>query len=94
MQINKAPQSFQSISADALIVGISKNQHNVLGWDQLEFFGHPFEQWIKDGDIKTDAKLINKIPVFEPKANVKRIIFVGLDNRKTLTRMYYVKHLG
>ncbi|MGX9135708.1 leucyl aminopeptidase [Rummeliibacillus sp. JY-2-4R] len=85
MQINKAPQSFQSISADALIVGISKNQHNVPGWDQfLDFFGHPFEQWIKDGDIKTDAKSINKIPVFEPKANVKRIIFVGLDNRKTL----------
>lgn len=86
MYINKNIPNFDSVATDVLIVGVSKNQNNMANWDQfIEFFGQPIEQWIKDGDIQTTAKAITKIPVYSSKAKVKRLLFVGLGNRKTLT---------
>ncbi|HWI49881.1 MAG TPA: leucyl aminopeptidase [Rummeliibacillus sp.] len=86
MRINKELQNFESATADVLVVGVSKNQNNVPNWDRfVDFFGHPIEKWVKDGDIQTDAKAITKIPVFSSEAKIKRIVFVGLGNRKTLT---------
>lgn len=86
MLINKELQNFNSATADVLVVGVSKNQNNVANWQQfVDFFGSPIEQWIKEGDIQTDAKSITKIPVFSTQAKVKRIVFVGLGYRKMLT---------
>lgn len=86
MHIDKNVQSFESVNAEVLIVGVSRNQNNVPKWnDFLESFGHPIEQWIKEGDIQTGEKAITKIPVFSTKSKVKRLVFVGLGNRKTLT---------
>ena len=86
MLIDKSVKSFESADAEVLIVGVSKNQNNISNWDKfVEFFGQPIEQWIKDGDIQTSEKAITKIPVFTSNTKVKRFIFVGLGNRKTLT---------
>ncbi|MFJ8263297.1 leucyl aminopeptidase [Rummeliibacillus sp. NPDC094406] len=86
MLINKELQNFKSATTDVLVVGVSKNQNNVANWEQfVEFFGGPIEQWIKEGDIQTNAKAITKIPVFSAEAKVKRVVFVGLGNRKDLT---------
>ncbi|WP_397539753.1 leucyl aminopeptidase [Rummeliibacillus pycnus] len=86
MLINKELQNFKSATTDVLVVGVSKNQNNVANWEQfIEFFGGSIEQWIKEGDIQTNAKAITKIPVFSAEAKVKRVVFVGLGNRKDLT---------
>ncbi|MGG0656716.1 leucyl aminopeptidase [Rummeliibacillus pycnus] len=86
MLISKELQNFESANADVLVVGVSKNQNNVTNWNQfVDFFGQPIEQWMKDGDIQTDVKAITKIPFFSSKAKIKRIVFVGLGNRKSLT---------
>lgn len=84
MYIDKKMHTFQSVAAEVLIVGVSKNQQNVVNWDQfIELFGQPIDQWIKNGDIQTDLKVITKIPVVT--SNIKRIVFVGLGNRKNVT---------
>ncbi|MCM3317101.1 leucyl aminopeptidase [Rummeliibacillus stabekisii] len=87
MQITQEIKSFATVDSDVLIVGVSKNQENVEKWAEfVQFFGEPMEEWVKSGDIQTDTKSITKIPVFTKEAKVKRILFIGLGNRKSLSK--------
>ncbi|MGG0666598.1 leucyl aminopeptidase [Viridibacillus arvi] len=86
MNINKEGQTFQSTQSEILIVGVSKNQEQLVGWlDFVEVFGNPITEWIKEGDIATDLKKLTKIPSLIPTTQVKRILFVGLGDRKTIS---------
>lgn len=86
MNIIKEGQTFQSAQADVLVVGVSKHQEQLEGWlDFVEVFGNPITEWIKEGDIATGLKKLTKIPTFVPSTQVKRILFVGLGDRKTLS---------
>ncbi|MBK3496180.1 leucyl aminopeptidase [Viridibacillus sp. YIM B01967] len=85
MNIISEKQSFQSASAEVLVVGVSKHQEQVAGWsDFVGFFGNPITEWIKEGDIASELKRLTKIPTFAPSAKIKRILFVGLGDRKKL----------
>lgn len=87
MQITQEIKSFATVDSDVLIVGVSKNQENVEKWAEfVQFFGEPMEEWVKSGDIQTDTKSITKIPVFTKEAKVKRLLFIGLGNRKSLSK--------
>ncbi len=87
MQITQEIKSFATVDSDVLIVGVSKNQENVEKWSEfVQFFGEPMEEWMKSGDIQTDTKSITKIPVFTKEAKVKRLLFIGLGNRKSLSK--------
>ncbi|HWL22607.1 MAG TPA: leucyl aminopeptidase [Ureibacillus sp.] len=86
MNIIKETKTFETVSSELLIVGVRKNSNVVKGWDQfISFFGTPIEEWVKSGDIQTDQKKLTKLPVISSNPNVKRILFVGLGDQKTLT---------
>lgn len=77
-------QNLKTVEADILIVGVSEHQENLEGWKEFkEVYGEHHDEWLKDLDINTGVKKITKLPTTV--SNVKRILYVGLGNRKTLT---------
>ncbi len=86
MNITKKAKSFDQLTAELLIVGVRRNSDQVKGWEQfVSFFGPSVEDWLKSGDIQTEQKKLTKLPVTTSNQNVKRVLFVGLGDQKTLT---------
>ncbi|SOC41180.1 leucyl aminopeptidase [Ureibacillus acetophenoni] len=86
MKILKETKAFETVTSELLIIGVRKNSNQVKGWEQfISFFGDSFEEFIKSGDIDTGSKKLTKIPVITSNQNLKRILFVGLGDQKTLT---------
>lgn len=80
MQINKTTTTFEQLTTPVLIVGVPKTRKN---WEAFtSCFGEQVEQWIKAGDIATAEKKITKVPF---NSKVERVLFVGLDDAKSLT---------
>lgn len=78
-------KTFQEIQEEVLIVGVPEHPENLEGWNQFNDFYHPcLQDWVKAGDIQTNFKEIVILPTFE-NHSFKRILFVGLGNRKFLT---------
>ncbi|KGR78150.1 leucyl aminopeptidase [Ureibacillus manganicus] len=85
--IIKDTKTFENATSELLIVGVRKNSNQVKGWEQfISYFGTAIDEWIKSGDIETNSKKLTKIPLNTQNANLKRILFVGLGDQKTLTR--------
>ncbi|QFF99814.1 leucyl aminopeptidase [Psychrobacillus glaciei] len=77
---------FEEIQSETLVVAVSKHVENTSNWsDFLESFGAHIMDWLKSGDISSDLKKIVKVPVAN-KDGVKRILFVGIGDRKQLTQ--------
>lgn len=77
---------FNEVQSESLVVAVSKHAENTNGWnDLLEYFGTNISEWIKNGDISSKLKQIVSIPVAD-KGDVKRIIFVGVGDRKRLSQ--------
>ncbi|MEI4771733.1 leucyl aminopeptidase [Psychrobacillus sp. FJAT-51614] len=77
---------FDEVQSETLVVGVSKNVENISNWnDFLASFGTHFTDWIKSGDISSELKKVVKVPVAN-KDGVKRILFVGIGDRKQLTQ--------
>ncbi|MBQ0138499.1 MAG: leucyl aminopeptidase [Kurthia sp.] len=77
-------QQLATIEAEVLIVGVSEHQENLSGWsDFKEIYGPNLDEWIKNLDISTAVKGLTKLPT--TLKNVKRVLYVGLGQRKTLT---------
>ncbi|GGG24645.1 putative cytosol aminopeptidase [Lysinibacillus alkalisoli] len=81
MQVNKNETTFDTLTSDLLIVGAPKNRQQ---WEAFyAYFGEEINTWFKEGDISTETKKITKIPVTGK--NIKRILFVGLGDNKSLS---------
>lgn len=77
-------QALQTVEADVLVIGVSEHQDNLTNWSEFKaVFGAHHDLWLKDQDIKTSRKSITLLPTTN--INIKRILYVGLGNRKQLT---------
>ena len=85
MKISKQNTSFEQITLETLVVGVTKNMENSpLLADLTAFAGEAIPTWIQSGEISSDKKKLTKLPVQTTNRNVKRIIFVGLGDAKKL----------
>ncbi|WP_332648984.1 leucyl aminopeptidase [Lysinibacillus sp. 54212] len=85
MSIVAGKQTFQSVTAETIIIGVGKHREQMKNWSEFSpFFGETLEAWIRAGEISSDRKKITKMPV-ATNSNIKRILFVGLGEGKTLT---------
>jgi leucyl aminopeptidase len=86
MNIVKEAKSFEQVNTELLIVGVQKNCDHIQGWtDFVSFYGGSVEDWIRSGDIETERKKMTKIPYTGQNEHLKRVLFVGLGDTKTLT---------
>ena len=77
---------FNEIQSETLVVGISKHAENTTKWNEFSaYFGENILEWVKNGDISSKLKKLVNIPMID-KGAVKRILFVGLGDRKGLTQ--------
>lgn len=86
MKIIKEAKTFEQVTTELLIVGVQKNCSHINGWEGfVSFYDGQVENWIRSGDINTERKQMTKIPYVGKNKNLKRILFVGLGDSKTLT---------
>lgn len=86
MKIVKEAKTFNQVDTELLIVGVQKNCDHIKGWnDFVSFYGENVEEWIRSGDIGTERKKMTKIPYTGLNTKIKRVLFVGLGDTKTLT---------
>ncbi|RHW36819.1 leucyl aminopeptidase [Lysinibacillus yapensis] len=86
MKIVKEAKTFQQVNTELLIVGVQKNCDHIQGWnDFVSFYGESIEEWIRSGDIDTERKKMTRIPYTGDNGQLKRVLFVGLGDTKTLT---------
>jgi len=86
MIINTNEVVFEEVQSETLVVAVSKHIENTPKWDTfLNSFGVHIGDWVKSGDISTELKKIVKIPVSNHES-VKRILFVGIGDRKQVTQ--------
>ncbi|MBM7609223.1 leucyl aminopeptidase [Lysinibacillus composti] len=86
MKIIKEAKTFEKVTTELLIVGVQKNCSHIKGWDGfVSFYDGQVEDWIRSGDINTERKQMTKIPYVGKNKNLKRILFVGLGDPKSLT---------
>ena len=84
MHIVKEAKTFETISTELLVVGVTKHREQMQDWASFSsFYGEAIDTWISGGDVSTELKKLTKLPFVKDHANLKRIIFVGLDERKT-----------
>ena len=77
---------FNEIQSETLVVAISKHAENTTKWNEFSaYFGENILEWVKNGDISSKLKKLVNIPMID-KGSVKRILFVGLGDRKGLTQ--------
>jgi leucyl aminopeptidase len=77
---------FNEIQSETLVVAISKHAENTTKWNEFSaYFGGNILEWVKNGDISSKVKKLVNIPMID-KGSVKRILFVGLGDRKGLTQ--------
>lgn len=83
MKVEIIENDFTKANSDVLIVGISKHPENTEGWaDFSALFGEHLNDWVTEGDILCDLKKFTKIPSLG--SSFKRVLFLGLGNRKEL----------
>lgn len=86
LKIVKEAKTFEQVNTELLIVGVQKNCDHISGWSKfVSFYGESLEEWIRSGDINTDRKKMTKIPYIGSNKKLKRVLFVGLGDTKTLT---------
>ena len=86
MHIVKEAKTFETISTELIVVGVTKHREQMQTWASFSsFYGESLETWINAGDVSTALKKLTKLPFVKDHASLKRILFVGLDERKNLT---------
>lgn len=86
MHIVKEAKTFEKISTEVLVVGVTKHREQMQDWASFStFYGEALNSWLSAGDVSTELKAITKLPFMKEHAHLKRILFVGLDERKNLT---------
>lgn len=86
MKIEKELKTFETVSTETLIIGVQKHREQMKNWNAFATFaGEAIDGWIRTGEISSDSKKITKLPYTGTNSNIKRIVFVGLGERKNLT---------
>ncbi|MGN4127111.1 leucyl aminopeptidase [Lysinibacillus sphaericus] len=86
MHIVKEAKTFETIATEVLVVGVTKHREQMQDWASFStFYGDSLNAWLSTGDVSTDLKKITKLPFMKEHNKLKRILFVGLDERKNLT---------
>lgn len=86
MNIETTAKNFETHTSETLIIGVQKHREQMKNWSAFgEFYGEHFEAWLRNGEISTEAKKITKLPYAGNHITLKRIIFVGLGERKNMT---------
>ncbi|MFF5995900.1 leucyl aminopeptidase [Lysinibacillus sp. KU-BSD001] len=87
MTIIAQSKTFSSITAETIIIGVQKHREQMKNWSAFsEFFDSTLDTWIRVGEISSDRKKIMKFPVTTANTNIKRVVFVGLGEGKTVTK--------
>ena len=87
MRIVKEAKTFETVSTELLIVGVQKHREQMQNWASFSsFYGEAIESWISAGDVSTELKKITKLPFLKEHGALKRVLFVGLGDQKTLTK--------
>ncbi|MEG0472435.1 MAG: leucyl aminopeptidase [Solibacillus sp.] len=86
MNIENNIKIFETVTAETLIIGIQKHREQMKNWSLFsDFYGEVIDVWLRNGEIKTEAQKLTKIPYTGVNSQLKRIIFVGLGERKNST---------
>ncbi|MFJ7738138.1 leucyl aminopeptidase [Lysinibacillus sp. NPDC097287] len=95
MRIIKEAKTFETISTELLIVGVQKHREQMHNWASFtSFYGEAIESWIFAGDVSTGLKKITKLPFIKEHMALKRVLFVGLGDQKTLTEEHLREAFG
>ena len=64
MNILKQHTSFNDITLETLVIGVTKNMENSPLWAELiAFAGEALTTWLQSGEISSDKKKLTKLPV-------------------------------
>lgn len=86
MNIEATAKTFETLTSETLIIGVQKHYEQIKNWSTfIEFYGDSVDTWLHNGEISTDLKKITKLPFAGNHPTLKRIIFVGLGERKKIT---------
>jgi len=86
MNIGTENKTFASATVETIIIGVQKHREQMKNWSAFsEFFGSALDEWIRSGEISSDRKKLMKFPVTTVNETLKRVVFVGLGEGKTLT---------
>ena len=86
MNIVKEAKTFETMTTETLIIGVQKHREQMKNWQEFStFYGETIDVWLRGGEISTTPKKLTKLPYAGPNEQLKRIIFVGLGERKTIT---------
>lgn len=95
MRIMKEAKTFEMISTELLIVGVQKHREQMHNWASFtSFYGEAIESWIFAGDVSTGLKKLTKLPFLKDHKALKRVLFVGLGDQKTLTEEHLREVFG
>lgn len=85
MNIYEIEQTFQTVPTKLLVVGVQKHREQMKNWPAFSaFFGETMDEWLRAGDISANPSELTKLPIVG-QAVLKRILFVGLGERKNMT---------
>lgn len=86
MNIEATTKTFDTHTSETLIVGVQKHREQMKNWALFsEFYGDAIDAWLRSGEISTDANKLTKLPYAGTHTSLKRIIFVGLGEKKNIT---------
>ncbi len=86
MNIEAIAKTFETQSSETLIIGVQKHREQMKNWSLFsEFYGDTIDTWLRNGEISTDSKKVTKLPYAGKHNTLKRIIFVGLGEKKNIT---------
>lgn len=86
MEIVTENKTLKNITAETLIIGVQKHREQMKNWEAFgSFFDTAVEDWIRTGEISSDRKKMTKFPVATANEQLKRVVFVGLGEGKSLT---------
>lgn len=86
MNIETTSKTFETHSSETLIIGVQKHREQMKNWTTFgEFYGETVDAWLRSGEISSDFKKLTKLPYAGNHTSLKRIIFVGLGERKNIT---------
>lgn len=85
MNIHETAYTFETIPTKLLIVGVQKHREQMKNWTTFStFHGESIDEWLRAGDVSANPNELTKLP-FAGQGAVKRILFVGLGERKNMT---------
>lgn len=66
MHIVKEAKTFETISTEVLVVGVTKHREQMQDWASFSsFYGESLDMWISAGDVSTELKKNDEIAILK-----------------------------